>query len=120
MRLTPTAERFERPTEFRLGAWWAAHLADFDARRLSRIAVVRLSPALVRRLPDLSDTALRDAVVGVTPDTDGWTTVDLPVEHDEVAARQLLPHAGDLEVVSPASLRDLLVQQARAVVALHS
>jgi predicted DNA-binding transcriptional regulator YafY len=120
LRLTPTAERFERPDDFRLGAWWATHLADFDKRRLSRVAVVRLSPALVRRLPDLSDATLRDAVVGVAPDADGWTTVDLPIEHDEVAARQLLPHAGDLEVVSPASLRDLLVEQARAVVAMYA
>jgi len=120
LRLTPTAERFDRPTDFRLGTWWATHLADFDKRRLSRVAVVRLSPALVRRLPDLSDAALRDAVVGVAPDPDGWTTVDLPVEHDEVAARQLLPHAGDLEVVSPASLRGLVVAQARAVVAMYA
>jgi predicted DNA-binding transcriptional regulator YafY len=119
LRLTPTAEHFERPADFRLGAWWATHLADFDERRLSRVAVVRLSPALVRRLPDLSAAALREAVVGVAPDADGWTTVDLPVEHDEVAARQLLPHAGDLEVVSPASLRRLLVEQARAVVAMY-
>ena len=78
LRLTPTAERFERPADFRLGPWWATHLADFDERRLSRVAVVRLSPGLVRRLPDLSDAALRDAVVGVAPDADGWTTVDLP------------------------------------------
>ena len=120
LRLTPTAERFERPADFRLGPWWASHLADFDERRLSRVAVVRLSPGLVRRLPDLSDAALREAVVGVAPDTDGWTTVDLPVEHDEVAARQLLPHAADLEVVSPASLRGLVVAQARAVVAMYA
>ena len=120
LRLTPTAGRFERPADFRLGPWWASHLADFDERRLSRVAVVRLSPGLVRRLPDLSDAALRAAVVGVAPDTDGWTTVDLPVEHDEVAARQLLPHAADLEVVSPASLRGLVVAQARAVVAMYA
>ena len=53
LRLSPTADRFERPADFRLGDWWATHLADFDQRRLSRTAVVRLSPALVRRLPDL-------------------------------------------------------------------
>ena len=87
---------------------------------LSRVAVVRLSPALVRRLPDLSDATLVDTVVGVAPDADGWTTVDLPIEHDEVAARQLLPHAGDLEVVSPTSLRVLLMEQARAVVAMYA
>ena len=58
--------------------------------------------------------------MGVTPDADGWTTVELPIEHDDVAARQLLPHAGDLEVVSPASLRELVVAQARAVVAMYA
>ena len=58
--------------------------------------------------------------MGVPPDADGWTTVDLPIEHDEVAARQLLPHAGDLEVVSPASLRELVAAKARAVVAMYS
>ncbi len=120
LRLSPTADRFERPAGFRLGDWWATHLADFDLRRLSRTAVVRLSPALVRRLPDLSDPALRQAVVGVAPDDDGWTTVELPVEHDDIAARQLLPHAGDVEVVSPDSLRDLVVERARAVVALYA
>ena len=58
--------------------------------------------------------------MGLAPDADGWTTVALPVEHDDVAARQLLPHAGDVEVVSPASLRDLVVERARAVVARYA
>jgi predicted DNA-binding transcriptional regulator YafY len=120
LRLTPTADHFERPADFALGAYWAGHLAEFDRRRLSRTAVVRVSPGLLRRLPDLSDTELRRAVQDVAPDADGWTTVELPVEHDDVAARQLLPHAGEVEVLSPASLRDLVVERARAVVALHS
>jgi predicted DNA-binding transcriptional regulator YafY len=120
LRLSPTADRFERPADFVLGDYWADHLREFDRRRLARTAVVRVSPDLVGRLPDLSDAALRHAVQGVPPDADGWTTVDLPVEHDDVAARQLLPHAGDVEVLAPASLRGLLAERARAVVALHA
>ena len=119
LRLTPTADRFERPGDFVLGDWWSAHLDDFDRRRLSRTAVVRVSPGLVRRLPDLSDAALRQAVLGVPPDADGWTTVDLPVEHDDVAARQLLSHAGDVEVVSPASLRAVMLERARDVLGVY-
>jgi predicted DNA-binding transcriptional regulator YafY len=119
LRLSPTADTFERPADFRLGDYWTTHLDEFDRRRLSRTARVRVSPSLLRRLPDLSDAALRHAVVGVGPDSDGWTTVDLPIEHDDVAARQLLPHAGDVEVLSPASLRDALTERARAVVAMY-
>ena len=99
--------------------FWREHLDAFDRRRLTRTAVVRLSPALVSNLPDLSDAALRQAVDGVAPGDDGWTTVELPIEYDEMAARQLLPHGAELEVVSPVSLRDLMVAKAHALLALY-
>jgi predicted DNA-binding transcriptional regulator YafY len=120
LRLTTTGERFERPSGFVLGDFWREHLDAFDRRRLSRTAVVRLSPALVSALPDLSDAALRRAAEGVARDADGWTTVELPVEDDEMAARQLLPHAGGVRVVSPDSLRDVLAAKARAVLELYA
>ena len=119
LRLATTEDRFERPADFRLGEFWREHLDTFDQRRLTRTAVVRLSAGLVRNLPDLSDAALRQAADGVVPDADGWTTVDLPIEYDEMAARQLLPHGADLEVVSPLSLRELMVEKARAMLALY-
>ncbi len=106
LRLTATEDRFERPADFRLADFWREHLDAFDRRRLTRTAVLRLSPALVSNLPDLSDAALRRAAEGVAPGDDGWTTVELPIEYDEMAARQLLPHGAELEVVSPVSLRD--------------
>ncbi len=115
LRLTTTGDRFERPAGFVLGDFWREHLDAFDRRRLSRTAVVRLSPGLVATLPDLSDAALRRAAEAVAPDDDGWTTVELPIEDDEMAARQLLPHADGVEVVSPESLRELLVAKAQAV-----
>ena len=119
LRLTATEDRFERPADFHLAEFWREHLDAFDQRRLTRTAVLRLSPVLVSNLPDLSDAALRRAAEGVAPGDDGWTTVELPIEYDEMAARQLLPHAAELEVVSPASLRDLMVAKARALVALY-
>ncbi len=81
--------------------------------------MLRLSPSLVGNLPDLSDAALRQAAEGVRPDDDGWTTVELPIEYDEMAARQLLPHAAELEVVSPVSLRDLMIAKAHDLLALY-
>ena len=44
----------------------------------------------------------------------------MPVEHDDVAVRQLIPHGGEVEVVSPPSLRDALVARAQAVLATHA
>jgi predicted DNA-binding transcriptional regulator YafY len=120
LRLTTTDDRFERPADFRLAEFWREHLDAFERRRLSRTAVVRLSPGLVSNLPDLSDAALRQAADGVGPGEDGWTTVELPIEYDEMAARQLLPHAAELEVVSPVSLRDVMVEKAQALLALYA
>ena len=120
LRLVVTDERFTRPADFALADFWRDHLDDFDRRRLDRSAVVRLSPALVASLPDLSDPALVAAARGSRPDADGWTTVRLPVEEDAVAARQLIAHGGDVEVVAPASLREALVARAQAVVAAHA
>jgi predicted DNA-binding transcriptional regulator YafY len=120
LRLTPCADTFDRPAGFGLAAFWAAHLAEFDRRRFTAVAVLRLSAALVRRLPDLSDPSLRKVAAGAGPDPDGWTTVELPIEHIHQAAQQLLPYGAGLEVVSPASLRDELVTRARALLTLYS
>jgi predicted DNA-binding transcriptional regulator YafY len=120
LRLVVTDDRFTRPADFALADFWHTHLDDFDRRRLDRTAVLRLSPALVSSLPDLSDPALESAARGIRPDADGWTTVTLPVEQDDVAVRQLIAHGGDLEVLSPPSLREALVARAQAVVAAHA
>lgn len=120
LRLTPTSDGFERPAGFDLAAFWATHLAEFDRRRFIAVARLRLSPDLVRRLPDLSDGALRKAAAATRPDPDGWTTVDIPVEHDFIAAQQLLAYGPDLEVVSPPSLRAELVARTRALLTLYS
>jgi predicted DNA-binding transcriptional regulator YafY len=120
LRLILTERQFTRRSTFSLGDFWRTHLDDFDRRRLDRVALVRLSPALVRSLADLSDPALAEAARGSTPDADGWTTVSLPIEHDAVAVRQLIAHGGELEVLSPASLRLALVERARAVIAAHA
>jgi predicted DNA-binding transcriptional regulator YafY len=120
VRLVVTGERFQRRPGFALSSFWRDNLDDFDRRRLDRTAVLRLSPRLVAGLPDLSDPALTRAAGGVAPDADGWTTVTLPVEHDAATVGMLIAHGGDVEVLSPPSLRDALVDRARAVVATHA
>lgn len=119
LRLTPTGRTFTRPDRFELAVYWHRHLDEFERRRFSTTAVVRVSPALVRRLPDLSDAQLSRAVAGATPDPDGWCTVELPTESDEVTASHLARYGADLEVLSPASLREELLARAHALLALY-
>ncbi|MFD0427859.1 helix-turn-helix transcriptional regulator [Streptomyces zhihengii] len=49
---TLTGERFDRPADFDLGAYWTSYLDEFGARRYTGTATVRLSPRGRRRLPD--------------------------------------------------------------------
>lgn len=122
LSLTPTDEVFERESGFDLGTHWQAHLDDFEARRFTDTAVVRVSPALARRLSDLSATLLLKAIAdsGAVADESGWLTFDLPIESIGNAAEQLIRYGAGLEVVSPAELRERLSEMAGELVRLYS
>ncbi|AKU14854.1 helix-turn-helix transcriptional regulator [Luteipulveratus mongoliensis] len=117
--LDASGETFERPDSFDLAGYWATQVASWDKRRFTSTTTVRLSPALVSRLPDLSDPLLAAAAAGVVPDDDGWVTVDVPIESVSNAAHHLLRYAGDVEVLSPPELREELISRAQQVVALY-
>ncbi|MFC4947700.1 helix-turn-helix transcriptional regulator [Pseudonocardia sp. GCM10023141] len=132
LRLTPTDEQFARHPGFDLGRHWADHLAEFDARRITGTAVVRVSAALRARLPDLPSSALHQAVTAAAgtdaaPETDaalhtdaaGRLTVALPIESIGNAAAQLLPFAAEVEVLEPPQLRAQLAAIARSLLRLY-
>lgn len=48
----PSDERFDRPPDFDLGAYWTSYLDDFQQRRFTGTATIRLSARGRRRLPD--------------------------------------------------------------------
>jgi predicted DNA-binding transcriptional regulator YafY len=121
LRLTPTGEVFARPDGFDLAGHWQRHLDEFESRRFTGTAVVRVSPALVPRLLDLSDRALHRAVTDRgTPDADGWTRVEIPIESIGNAARQLIRYGTDVEVIAPQALRAELSTTARALLDLYA
>jgi predicted DNA-binding transcriptional regulator YafY len=114
-----TEERFERPPDFALAAWWAAHLGDFDERRYPGRARVRFSPEAVERAPDHLDAKVVDAIGEGAVDAHGWTVAEIPIESDDHASRELL-RLGGVEVREPASLRDLMRSRAQEAASLHS
>ncbi|MES9523166.1 helix-turn-helix transcriptional regulator [Streptomyces capoamus] len=116
------AERFGRAPGFDLPAHWAEHAERFARSILRAEVVVRLSPDGVRRLPHAVDPlAAREALAGAgAPDAEGWVTVTLPVESEEVAHGQLTALGPEAEVLAPASLRERCASDAARLAARYA
>jgi predicted DNA-binding transcriptional regulator YafY len=115
-------ERFVRPDDFDLAAWWAASTAEFDRSILRERVRLRLSPAAARSLGWFVDaTAATEALAAAgPPDGEGWLEVDLAVEEEAVAAGQLLALGDGVEVLAPASLRSAIAATGRRMAALNA
>ncbi|CAM3001321.1 YafY family protein [Prescottella defluvii] len=107
-----------RPDDFDLAAWWAASMAEFDRALLRYSCRVRLSPYAWRRLPDVVG-AEAARVEPSEADEQGWVTVDLMLEAEEVALDQLTGLGAGVEVLGPVSLRAGLRAVAEEVARRH-
>jgi predicted DNA-binding transcriptional regulator YafY len=114
-------EAFERLDDFDLAGYWAEYQRDFDRRRLSGRAVLRMGPATFAGLPDrLEPAAVRRAEETVTgPDDQGRLRVEIPVEAADAAVPQLLSLGPDVEVVGPPELRARMVEAVLALAARY-
>ncbi|MGW7616082.1 helix-turn-helix transcriptional regulator [Streptomyces antimycoticus] len=103
-------ERFDRPRGFDLGAYWASYLDDFQARRYTGTATIRLSPRGRRRLPDNVAAEVVRAVdsTATAVGHDGWIEAVIPTESTDHACGELLRLGVDVEVVAPAELRQAM------------
>ncbi|MFG3005171.1 helix-turn-helix transcriptional regulator [Streptomyces calvus] len=114
-------ERFERAADFDLPAFWEERAEQFARSLLRAEVVVRLTAQGVRRLPHTVDPAsAREALAEAGgPDGDGWVTVTLPVESEEVAHTQLTALGADVEVLAPRSLRERFAAEAARLAELY-
>ncbi|MFJ9866276.1 helix-turn-helix transcriptional regulator [Streptomyces sp. NPDC101165] len=114
-------ERFSRDPEFGLPRYWAEQAERFARSILHAEVVVRLSPGGVRRLPYAVDPlSAREALAGAgEPDAEGWVTVTVPVESEEVAHTQLTALGPEGEVLAPGSLRERFAADAAALAARY-
>ncbi|GAA2918348.1 MULTISPECIES: helix-turn-helix transcriptional regulator [Streptomyces] len=117
----PGEERFEREPEFELPAFWEERAEQFARSILRARVVVRLSPDGVRALPYALDSlSAREALADADdPDTDGWVTVALPVESEEVAHTQLTALGAEVEVLAPEGLRERFAGDALRLAGLY-
>ncbi|GGX62451.1 helix-turn-helix transcriptional regulator [Streptomyces anandii] len=114
--------RFERDPDFDLPAFWEERAEQFARSILRAEVVVRLSVQGARRLPYAVDpAAAREALaVAGAPDAEGWVTVTVPVESEEVAHAQLTSLGPEAEVLAPAALRARLAADAARLAALYA
>ncbi|WP_395573762.1 helix-turn-helix transcriptional regulator [Streptomyces sp. BK79] len=114
-------ERFARDDGFDLPAFWAERAEQFARSILRAEVVVRLSARGVRGLPyAVGALSAREALEKAEPpDADGWVTVTLPVESEEVAHTQLRGLGPEAEVLAPAALRERFARDARRLAALY-
>jgi predicted DNA-binding transcriptional regulator YafY len=105
-----TDQRFERPPDFDLVAWWQRSSAQFERSLWTVSAQIRLSPAGVRALPSVLDTAGVQALERAGPPAeDGWTDVTVELEEPHIAAVQLIPLGDEVEVVAPPAVKAAFV-----------
>ncbi|MEV8020271.1 WYL domain-containing protein [Streptomyces sp. NPDC086554] len=106
----PSDERFDRPPDFDLGAYWTSYLDDFQQRRFTGTATIRLSARGRRHLPDNLPPEVVRAVesTATAVGDDGWVEAVIPIESTEHACGELLRLGVDVEVVAPAELRQAM------------
>ena len=108
-------ERFVRDEEFDLPGFWEERAEQFARSILRAEVVLRLSPAGLRQLPYVTEpVSVRAARESAgEPDEEGWVTVTLPVESEDVAYGQLFALGPEAEVLAPAGLRARFADAAR-------
>ncbi|MFC0434664.1 YafY family protein [Kutzneria buriramensis] len=103
-------ERFDRPADFDLAAYWQEWADQFEVRIRGERTRVRLSPEGVRALPYFMGRSVADQVMPTLsePDADGWMEAVVPVETLRHAHAEFLRLGAEVEVLEPAELREMV------------
>lgn len=120
LEVIATDQRFERPDEFDLGAYWTETTAAFEAQAERGVIELRVDPEYMGWLVD----AFGAEVVGSaerlgTPDADGWSHLRLSVEWPHEAHARMLGLSGHAEVLRPPEVRERLIASALSVLRRH-
>lgn len=121
VKLIVTSERFSRPKDFDLVKFWTDSSRAYEIGLYRDRARLRVSPTGLRRLEYMSTAiaeALRDQPK--VADSQGWTTIEIPIESVEYAALELLRLGAEVEVLHPIELRRQVARSAREMVKLNA
>lgn len=112
--LTPLDEYFERPTDFDLPRHWRDSTASFEREIYIGVARVRATRRGVSRLKDISQR-VKEVIEAqsLAFDEEGFAMLDVPIEEETWAAREMTRVGAEVEVLEPAGLRARMTEIAR-------
>jgi predicted DNA-binding transcriptional regulator YafY len=115
-------ERFERPRDFDLPRYWGDSTSAFEKEVYVGTAKVRATKSGLSRLKDISSTvrASIDAISPLTFDAAGWTVLDVPIEEERWASREMTRIGPEIEVLEPATLRARMAEIAHTLAGFYS
>ncbi len=112
--LTPTGEHFERPAGFDLPRHWQESTAQFEREVYVGTARVRATPVGVSRLKDISQRCKEEIEAqSIVYDETGWAELDVPIEEERWASREMTRVGAEVEVLAPETLRARMTEIAR-------
>jgi predicted DNA-binding transcriptional regulator YafY len=113
-------ERFVRPLDFDLRAFWEGWCAQRQSESYYP-ALVRVAPTFVEWLPHFFGEGVRAAIAQAgPPDEEGWITLELRFDNLWDARNRLLACGRGVEVLEPDPLRLSILDYARQIVDLYT
>jgi predicted DNA-binding transcriptional regulator YafY len=114
-------EKFERPEDFDLAAYWDASVAAYQESLPSFQVVLRVRDMDAERLGGVIGLPAARAALETAgePDAEGWRTVEIRLEDVWRAAPAILTLGSDAEVLEPLELRERLAATARGLAQVY-
>jgi len=114
--VTNTDQRFQRPADFDLVTFWDDALAAYQESLPQVDAVLRVRASALEWLAkSLGEPVWSTAMQQPDPAGADWVRVELRVETIETALVDLLRLGRRVEVLAPATLREAVIDEARAL-----
>lgn len=105
---------------FRLADFWNEWCEQSERRLRAQVATVRINRAGLDELPRIGAHLVADIKVLEPPNIDGWSLIEIFIEDDAIAARDLMSLGPNIEVITPPALRRAIRVRARGIAQLHT
>jgi predicted DNA-binding transcriptional regulator YafY len=118
--LTPLDEYFERPPDFDLPKHWRDSTASFEREIYVNVARVRATRRGVSRLKDISQRVKEEIEAQeLAFDDEGFALLNVPIEEETWAAREMTRVGAEVEVLEPATLRERMAEIVRRLASFY-
>jgi predicted DNA-binding transcriptional regulator YafY len=120
VEVTATDDRFQRPKDFDLVRFWTVASQTYEVGLFRDKAVLRVSPRGMAKFNLFGAAVSRAAAESASPpDSDGWITVQIPIESIDRASTDLMRLGVDAEVLEPPELRERIGRLAAEISRLY-